>query len=346
MEPNTNSAPSGVPVAPPIPAQPAENPVPDIPTSPSIPEEKPTKSSKALIWCLSIIAIMGVTAAAIFAYLYFTTPTTPSNSSDSGSSQFSTPTDTEDSTPSDSDTTEETEITDTYILRDLNEKMATLHHTDETGPLLMTGGIVYNSSLYEKGTLNEKQKLIYVIDSIKPNYYIDYNERQELITKHSIDDTTARLITEKLQIGYKGETVATKYYDIFGEELVKGALDGQTSCPDLYYYPTNDFYYDIATGCGGTGPLFGAYYKNKYTTDDEHAYVYVSAGTFNKEDNKIYCDVIGTTFETNPPTICGEAEKYEDFIIDETNYQNFAKYRFVFNKADDGTHYFSKVEKL
>lgn len=69
---------------------------------------------------------------------------------------------------------------------------------------------------------------------------------------------------------------------------------------------------------------------------------------YNEETTEVYCDVadyaeIGAG---NPPKNCLENADLATFTLNESNYQDYTKYRFVFNKADDGTYYFSKVEKL
>lgn len=303
------------------------------------PTEKPQKSSKPLIWVLSILAVIGIAAAGVFAYLYFTRPTTTPSEP---------PQDTSQETPPE-ETAEETEITDTYILRDLDEKMAILHNTDETGPIIKKLGVGYGyvSPLYKNGTLSEIARLAHISEAIAPNHYLGGAEVEAAIAEQGYDKESAQSFRDIVHEGIKGDTMAAKYKDLFGEDLVKGAANGEYYCPGAYYNSQYDFYYNPVLGCGGTGPYFGVYYKNKYTTDGEHAYVYVSAGTFNAEDTKTYCDIFeyGVS-EPSKPAVCGEDENPDSFTINESNYQKFAQYRFVFNKADDGTYYFVKAEKL
>lgn len=295
----------------------------------------PPKSQKPLIWCLGILALIGLVAAAVFAYLYFTAPQETS----------STP------TISDSELSEEIEIEDTYILRDLDEKMAILHDTKETGALMKKGGFEYLEaiSIYQN-RLSEIAKIASIANSIIPDYYIGLEEMQSIANEQEYNAENAEAYLNSYHEGYKADTIARKYQDVFGEELVKGAANGQSYCPEFYYNSTYDFYYNASLGCGGTGPDVGLYYKNKYTSDGEHAYVYVSVGTFSAEDNNIYCGIIdysdSATSSSERPAICGSATDSVEAKIDKTNYQDFSQYRFVFNKADDGTYYFSKVEKL
>lgn len=312
------------------------------PTTSLEPIPQPTKSSKSAIWCLVILAIVGIVAATVFAYLYFTTPTIAPTSAPNNN-QSST-------TPDEPTTTGETEITDTYVLRDLDNKIAILHNTTETGSTIRRIKLqyMYSYPLYTEGTLSEIARLAHLANSIVPDYYLSREQKEAIVNEQGYNSGEAELFKNVTQNAIKSNTMATKYLDLFGETLSKGAVNDQRHyCPAMFYDSTYDIYYNVLMGCGGTGPYTGVYYKNKYTADEEHAYVYVYTGTYNAEDDKIYCDILSTEpSESNLPAVCGEAENSNDFSIDATNYQNFAQYRFVFNKADDGTYYFSKVEKL
>ncbi|MBR2754017.1 hypothetical protein IKD82_02565 [Candidatus Saccharibacteria bacterium] len=332
MESNNNPVPPETPTSKTI--------TPDVPLSstPPINLSKPAKSSKPLIWCLAILATIGIVAAAVFAYLYFTTPTSPIPNDNQSSTTSEEPT-----------TTEETEITDTYIIRDLSEKTDILHNfaSSETTKVIKRYAIQYGYALplYRDGTLNENAKLTYIINSINSNDQFSAEELQSIINEQGYDERAAedfRMYNNKKILA---DAVEAKYFDVFGERLIKGAINNQQhSCPEYYYNSEYDFYYISSSGCGGTGPYDATFYKNKYTINGDQAYVYMSAGVFNKEDDKVYCDVIKD--DNSLPAVCGENINYDTFTIDESNYQKFAQYRFVFNKAEDGTYYFSKVEKL
>lgn len=342
MEPN-NAAPAGEPsnTAPQSQVAPTEaiTPKPEAISSQPSQTNEPAKSSKPLICTLIILAVIAIAAAGVFAYLYFTKPTTPPSEPSEETSQETPP----------EETAEETEITDTYILRDLDEKIAILHNTEETGPLIKKMGVGYGyvEPLYKNGTLSEIARLAHISAATVPDFIITSRETESAIAEQGYDKDSAQDFRNTVHEGIKGDTMAAKYKDLFGETLVKGAANGEYYCPGAYYNSQYDFYYNPVLGCGGTGPYTGNYYKNKYTSDGEHAYVYISAGTFNGADDRIYCDVLPyDSSEPDPSTACGEAENREDTIINEGNYQKFAEYRFVFNKADDGTYYFVKVEKL
>lgn len=301
-------------------------------------ENSKENSPKAVIWILGLTTILATIAATIFAYLFFSEQSKPKPTSDA-SPEIIEPAEPEDT---------EVEITDTYILRDLDNKIAILHDRKETTPLFMIGGINYIMVLpLYQNKMDEIAKLVHVAKSIVPDYYLSNIEIQSAIEEQNYDEKTADYFRTNIKRGIKGETLSAKYLDVFGESLVKGATNGERYCPMYYYNSTYDFYYDPVLGCGGTGPYTGYYYKNRYTLDNNHAYVYVSTATLNGENGKVYCDIIDTeTFSETPPAVCGEASNSSEFTINNDNYQNLAQYRFVFNKADNGTYYFSKVEKL
>ncbi len=322
-------------------------------TSPNAPREKhdaPTpitkspsgKTNKKSLWALSIALVLAIAAAITFAVLYFAKSTPPQPPVESLIPEEKAPVSTD---------SEEVEITDTYILRDLDEKIAILHYTDQKDSTLdirsLGMGYFYSLPLYKNGTLSDVAKLSHVAKTITPDHYLTPDEIQSAIAEQGYSGENARQFEQFYNKGIKAEKVVAKYLDVFGEELVKGAVNDQYYCPKFYYNSTYDLYYDPGFGCGGTGPYDGSFYKNKYTTDSDHAFVYISTGVFNAEDNKIYCDIIDEEIlKANPPAICGESEDPNNFKVDVNNYQDFAQYRFVFNKADNGTYYFNKVEKL
>ena len=299
------------------------------------------KNNKKTLWILSVVLILVIAAAIVFAILYFTK---------SSPEQPATETPTSEEEPPVSTDSEEVEITDTYVIRDLDEKIAILHDTDQPSSDLEIRkigiGYGYSLPLYSEGNLSDVAKLSHVINAITPDKYLNQDEINAAIAEQDYPTESAKDFELYHNQGYKAETVSAKYLDVFGTKLDKGAVNGQYYCPDYYYNSTYDFYYESSLGCGGTGPHYGSYYKNKYTIQGDHAYVYISAGTFTAEDDKVYCDILDEKSKTNPPKVCDESSSPNEFKIDDTNYQDFAQYRFVFNQADNGTYYFVKVEKL
>ena len=298
----------------------------------------PPKNHKKLLWILGIALILAIATAITFAVLYFTKPIPEQSSNEAPTSEEEPPVSTD---------SEEVEITDTYVIRDLDEKMSILHNVTETNSLIKKpgNGITYIRSLYKDGNLSEIAKLVHLANSLTSDYFIGSDAMQSIISEQGYEGSITEAFRDYGTEAIKGETMAAKYLDTYGENLNKGAANGQFYCPGIFYNTAYDFYYNPVLGCGGTGPYTVLVYKNKYTADAEHAYVYVNVGTFNAEDDKVYCDIID--YETSElPKVCGGPMEYSEFDINENNYQDFTQYRFVFNKADNGTYYFVKVEKL
>lgn len=319
-------------------SQPTINPMPTPQIPPEIPQ-KP-KNNKLVIIVLSVLLAISLIAVGIFAYLYFSNQNSQEQPTDDTSQITG-------STPSNN---EEVEITDELLINDLDEKIAILHDTDQTGSILTSSiGLHHEYPLYIKGTLSEIAKVAHLMRTISQTFLLNSEEKESIISERRYEDTYLIDSVRKDQIeGVKADVFSAKYVSLFGEQPPKEEINQQRYCPGVYYNTTYDFYYFDIIGCGGTGPYTSSYFKTKYTTDDSHAYVYISAGTVNGDDNKIYCDVINIeTVEETMPDTCGEWEddSYK-FTLDDSNYQDFARYRFVFNKAEDGTYYFDKVEKL
>ena len=125
------------------------------------------------------------------------------------------------------------------------------------------------------------------------------------------------------------------------------------------YNSIYDFYFDAGLGCGGTTPYERFYYKNRYTTDDDHAYVYTSTAFMSPTEGSdeedvvynVYCDIayLKQYKVSEDARICATLNTYDEvqnFTLDSSNYEQYSNYRFVFDKASDGNYYFNKVEKL
>lgn len=297
--------------------------------------EKP-KNHKVTIWALSILSIIATTAAGVFAYLYFTgqnaSPAPVVNNNGN--------------TPE--PVTEEVEITDTYVLRDLDEKIAILFNTDDTSPTFATGrGIsYYDEELFHEGNISQSSKVNSLIKHTIELRPLNEQEIVAALSQSGYADNNEQYFRQNLASGADGDVVAKKYKEIFGKDLTKE--DVGSSCGGYRYNKEYDFYYDDVLGCGGTTPYERFYYKNRYTSDDNNAYVYISTAFLGDDSGNVYCDIayLKSYGIADNAKVCASISENGDFVLDESNYQDFAKYRFIFNKSDDGTYYFEKVEKL
>lgn len=313
-------------------------------------ETKDTKKPKTAIWILSILSVVAIATAGVFAYLYF-------------NNQNSYPVeDTEEIV----DVSEEVDITDPDIIDDLDKKIAILFGTDNTDPTFATSrSIGYNDEvLFHEGDITQTAKIVSIINHTLESRPLSEEEIVAAINQSGFTGEDEETFRQYFANGYDGDLVAQKYKEIFGEDLVKGQMG--EFCGSYAYNNQYDFYYSDVFGCGGTTPYERFYYKNRYTKDENHAYVYVSTAFMSPEDvnsteefaqekYNVYCDVAYLNSSNtisqvaDDAEICATLDNYDEalsFTLDASNYEKYSNYRFVFNRSDDGNYYFDKVEKL
>lgn len=320
------------------PNQTTVEPVSPAPVTPA-PSTDP-KKPKGLITTTIILAILAIAGVAFGIYgMFFKTQ--PNSQPEPNQTSNNTEEPTEEPTTTKN---EETEITDTYILRDLDEKIALLHFTNQTGTTLyFPHGIHLEFPLYQNGTLDDVFKLMGVINFLGNDFRQIYPaERDTIATDFNLSENQKQLIYNIIDA-----TVAdNKYTDTFGEKPIRNTNISKTVCGSYYYDQNLNSYFTLA-GCGGTSPYASYYYKTKYTEDDDHAYVYMQTAVLNYENGKIYCDA--GNFESEDAEICGTGTQDGygyTFSENDISRDSLATYRFVFNKADNGTYYFDKTERL
>lgn len=315
----------------------AKAPAPQTPPTPDSPHKSP--NSKPLIVTTIICAILAVAGVAFGIYGMFLKP---EYAGQPETDQI--PTSVEQTEESTATSNEEVEITDAYVLRDLDEKIALLHFTNQTGPtLVFQNGLRFEFPLYQNGTLSDEYKLMGVIGFLGNNVRQIYPaERDTIATDFSLSENEKQALHEIVN----ADTVDQKYIDVFGEKPIRNINISKAVCGAYYYDDTLNSYFDLA-GCGGTSPYASYYYKTKYTKDNNRAYVYIQTAILNYENGNIYCDA--GNFESENAELCGRGtqESYGyTFTEDDVNRDSLATYRFVFNKADNDTYYFDKVEKV
>ena len=130
------------------------------------------------------------------------------------------------------------------------------------------------------------------------------------------------------------DKVKSKYKEYFGEELSKFNKAG--NCEEYTYDSEKKEYVWNIPKCSVSSGNYVYVYKNKYSLseDGKYAYAYVNFGS--------------ATFDGSTYTICKDynsvsmykekinEEEAKAFRINESNYKDFAQYRFVFEKGKDG----------
>lgn len=306
------------------------------------------KNNKTPIIIVSIIAIMMAVVAAVFAYLYFTNMPDGSGGDEPDKEQSS------EEQNADSDGNEgsgDVSRSEADIIEELKEKVGIIlgKINDDNTIKIGRSIITEDMTLFSEGVIPMKTKIVKTLRSskVKPIELSD-DQISVIVADYSENSRDAfRKYLEEGEKAYDGNEVAKVYSEIFGGKIEHQGTGGIAGgfCPPYGYYSELNVYVAGMPGCGG----MTAYNRQYYVYDNEvsdDAYVYVAAASSNGK-GELLCDVY--TYEQlndhESINVCGSVSDPEN-LINSSNYQNFAKYRFVFNKADDGTYYFVKVEKL
>lgn len=315
-------------------------------------------NSKLLIATTIICAILAITGIAFGVYGMFLKPTLKCETNCEQTS--SSPSDDQEPTQFSNN---EVEITDSATIDDLDKKIAILFNTDNTDRTFNTGmGIAYyDLKLFKQGDISESDKVRSVITNALELKPLDEEKVNAAVSQNGYSGEIENLFRQSIK-GVDGELVAKKYREVFGDTLVKGEI--VEYCGYYKYNKQYDFYYSGIPGCGGRTPYSELYYKHSYTEDENHAYVYTSAAVisptfgktpegYNTEDAPfyVYCDVsyLGDNGIVEDAKVCATLQSYEEkeaFRLDESNYEQYSNYRFVFDKNIDGNYYFNRVEKI
>ncbi|MCR5832415.1 MAG: hypothetical protein K6G36_00515 [Candidatus Saccharibacteria bacterium] len=317
------------------------------------------KKGRTLTILVILLVLVAVGLAGTFAYLYFTKPTikltdnTSSSNTSTDPVNPSTNTNTTDTTNTTIDQTNTTAsftkegdtITNSETISELTEKVSLLFgYKFDDNLIISTGGSVAaeDIDLITNGDLKETYRINHLaFSSTEARDLTD----QEVETIEN-EDNISLVLTDKK--GIDGDIFAAAYENLFGKELEKGPVE-KSAC-SFSYNKTVDVYYNGNGGCGGYTSYFRYYHITDFTEKEDTAYVYIQAASV-ESDSAVFCDVskeiqengTSATVKTCAPALT-ETTGPEDFFADTT--ANFARYRFVFNQADDGSYYFVKVEKV
>ena len=342
--------------------------------------QKPAKNyKKPLIFTIILIVILlGCLGVAIYFIInpnaQNSSPSnTPQSSEEQSQGNASNGTNNQETLP-------ETEITDTYVLNDLNTKLSYLngvyYKNDTTTPLGLDDNIISSSygsnvgmKLYSNNGFSTNDKILQFMDAIDyhegrfTNYYQAEFER-DLFVKlfgQNIVDLIDENMAQTSHNGWSeiyyidGEYLRSRYNNLYGEPLPNGNLE--VACRTYAYDQTNDRYFTqkVIGGCGGAGPNHIEVYKEKFTEQGDKAYIYVAVGEYNgptnctlfKDGTKISYENDNFTAILDPTNVYGSYPNdcYNPHI-NASNASEFAQYRFVFAKNSDGTYHFEKVERV
>ena len=322
-----------------------------------VPSNKNPKpgSKKILIIIVTILGVIATTIGVILIILQITKPTSPLDN-DNGPDQLSQSESNPESTPDATSTDEKNVVPEPVadipqdLLGIVNFLLGSkLNGRTMNGRTIETGRTIYydDIDLMRDGKLSETWYINNIIAFKATPINLTTGQVQTIIDNENYPDEYKKRLTQ----GYDGTEVATLYKQLFGTEIQHQTA--RANCLTYAYDAATNIYYDYDNisgvgGCGGSTTLSRYYYPYDYAVSDSNAFVYVAAAML--EDNgrsiTVYCDVTYSIEELNSGTasVCSH-DATKQFTLNSSNYQDFAKYRFVFNRADDWTYYFNKVEK-
>ena len=213
----------------------------------------------------------------------------------------------------------EKDITDDILKEELSNKLDLLYDGYGTKYDFIT-------KEYKSSNIDKNEKILAVLNST-------YNDGVK-----KIDEFTGEIELEK---------VKDRYYSIFGEELTTYEVDTTKNVVKGYQwkYDNNSNKYIVNfLGAGISAGKVILTYNDRYTVDNDNAYIYVRCGyQYVKENNNIYLyneykeDMTGMF-----PYSKEQVNNYQDIL--ETNYKDFSEYKVTFKKNNNG-YYFYSVEK-
>ena len=328
-------------------------------------EPKP-KKRVGLGILVTILVLLLIGGALAIGYLWGNNTVKPATTTETNNS----------TTTTETTTAEEVELTDATLKKDISDKVATLHgrKSDDgtislssfsTGPL---GPIIY-------GDLSPEYKLRFVLELLLNNNAQPLNQSERALAESLIASNPSKYVgvsandpnfSVKNYDYYSNvkslpiETVKAKYYDLFGEvpEILEETRGRIVETCSLYVYSeeNNSYIHFSPSGCGS--PVVGSidlFYVYNYTSLSNYIYVYIAVGSagadlvqnaegVHQTDGSSVRIGLGT--ESTVYKKFADAEEAQNFQIDASNYQDFTKYRLVFEKNDKGTYSFKRAEKI
>ncbi len=274
-------------------------------------------------------------------------------------------------------------VTNPYILRDLNHKMAILHGlkdgeiATESSKYLATA-IAYNDidALYGDEEFTASRKAAIVISSAIKNlgqWKYGYGSVSEAIqtaanevrsSGYGVADITPDELYNHL--GYISYSQANQLYqDTFGETLQKESFSGGCGRGYTYIAGADGFADSMVLagvgGCGGAGFPGFAVRKGDYKAKGDEIYIDVNVIASALNDDMTGCNVylgyvgydetghISTDKEvvdsfTDVPNACSFSDDY--LTANSSLFDKADSYRFTFKKNSSGVYAFQKIEKL
>lgn len=214
-----------------------------------------------------------------------------------------------------------------------------------------TGNIV---EVLKNLTLNDDNKIRIAVNASKKHKVhtsknkLSHPEVIKIIDEYIKNYTVEEYFTNEdiyFYAQYDGEEVERNYKELFGEQIEH--RDFKDECPFEYYYDSKSNEYFSNNQCGGTGYEELLYYFDKVTVKNDEAYAYIYIGLignekYQGEPTKIYSDIDKkNVVEDNV-----EPNKVNNYLINDSNKEDFTRYKLTYKLNDLNQYYFNKIERI
>ena len=318
--------------------------------------DQPKKKSTAPIIIALVIAVLALGGTTVFLLLNNGNKDTASSSQEKKTSEE-----------------KESEISSDAVKKDLFEKMKYLLLASWDNGFISstkayaTSGYDFPFELFKDGTYSDDMKQSVVSMALKhkltrfntsekgKNYATKiFNSANDPNMKYTYS-SASELINDTEYAGYvETGTFDKEYKSLFGEDVKTRKTSGV--CGELIYESSINVYYTHSTAsqCGGAAPDHVSFYIDSYMQKGNEAYIYVygvDAMPASQSDTKTcrtraLSDADYTRDCTSDEAkIMNGDEAYSTSLINESNKENYTRYRFVFS-GDNSDYHFVKVEKV
>lgn len=242
----------------------------------------------------------------------------------------------------------EVKITDKVKIQYLQKYVAILENLN-----LDTSNIKISSTSELHYFMN---KLIYAFDKLEKKDITTENATTAIVSftenkngffdKNELASTTIGKFEQSgdnnLEFEYVSvDDIKQDYTSLFGFDKVSTKTIAYR-CEDYIYDEKINAFVMYANGCGTAGPIaVPKTYIYDITEDNNNVYVYLAYGVSGVNEKNQY--VAYTDYTMNKKYTSNVTK---DFTINESNYQDFSKYKYTFTKNNDGTYTFSAFNLL
>ena len=316
-------------------------------------EPKP-KKRVGLGILVTVLVLLLIGGALVIGYLWGNSTTKPASNTEANNStansENTNQSDTKEELAEEATAPEDVKITLFEKLRVLQSGASVPHENI----LSRTTSYSYIPALYDN-SLNDSMKVSLVLDSLEFQPTTDTSFIVDFLKSSSIEyrrkaATSDEVLNHIGSVSYEDFNKA--YTKLFGEN--HNSLEREYTTPGcrvvIYDSKGKVFYHVPISGCGGSGLPVDFTYIDKYTVNNDLAYVYTNHAhmTYMEDQSGINLYKDDDMTELVAQLEFSDPISYNsmplEYIINHTS--DFPSYRFNFEKDQNGNYYFKGVEKL